>query len=83
LLELLNLPVGGAHVPGVRLSWLKDGIDFLQFFVLVPLRLSLVFLVPLFLLGVVSIHHLLIWCLVFNIIVPVDVVVAGAVHLLV
>ena len=37
--------------------------DFLQFFILIPLRLGFVLLVPLFLLGVVSIHHLLIWCL--------------------
>ena len=37
--------------------------DFLQLFILIPLRLGFVLLVPLFLLGVVSIHHLLIWCL--------------------
>ena len=37
--------------------------NFLQFFILIPLRLGFVLLVPLFLLGVVSIHHLLIWCL--------------------
>ena len=79
LLELFNLPVGGTHVPCAGLTWLKDWIwwkeairillgqssltDFLQFFILIPLRLGFVFLVSLFLLCVVSIHHLLIWCL--------------------
>ena len=93
--------------------------DFLQFLILIPLGLGFVLLVPLFLLCVVSVHHLFIWCLreinnlrwaikwsksspnsqsctqfnpcfqchfldlIFNIVVPVDVVVAGAIHLLV
>lgn len=83
MLELFYLPVSGTHVSCVGLAWLKDGIDFLQFLILIPLGLGFVLLVPLFLLCVVSVHHLLIWCLIFNIVVPVDVVVAGAIHLLV
>lgn len=83
MLELFNFPVSGTHVTCVGLAWLKDRIDFLQFFILIPLGLGFVLLVPLILLGVVSVHHLLIWCLIFNIVVPVDVVVAGAIHLLV
>ena len=37
--------------------------DFLQFLILIPLGLGFVLLVPLFLLCVVSVHHLFIWCL--------------------
>jgi len=76
LLELLDLPVSGTHVPSVRLSGLKYRIDLLQLFVFIPLGLGLVLLVPLFLLSVVSVHHFLIGRLVLDVVVAVEVVVA-------
>jgi len=76
LLELLDLPVSGTHVPSVSLSGLKYRIDLLQLFVFIPLGLGLVLLVPLFLLSVVSVHHFLIGRLVLDVVVAVEVVVA-------